>query len=277
MKGKNKSVRSFERLETRELMAGNVTASVTSGSLNVTGDNAANMLQMTEVSGNRWEITGLAGTKINGKSQVTTGPVSQDVQVDLGGGNDNVTIQNGSVPHILNVFGDDGNNMTTLHNVKVGYGLGVYGNDGNDTVVASNVNVQAIGGIYYSVFALGDGNNTVVANNLRARDMRVYTGSGMDSVTVTNSTLQSGSSLTLDTGDGRDAVSLSKVKTDTLSVDVGGGNMDSVTSVKSTAGTATFADTDGTNGIIAGVGNNFGSQTIDPNFKYRSGDLQQDS
>jgi hypothetical protein len=278
MKGKNKSVRAFERLETRELMAGNVTAAVTSGSLYVTGDNAANMLQMTEVSGNRWKITGLGGTKINGKSQVTTAqPVTNDVQIDLNGGNDNVTIQNGSVPHILNVFGDDGNNVTTLHSVKVGYGLGVYGNDGNNTVVANKVNVQAIGGIYYSVFAFGNGNNVVAINNLRARDFRVYTGSGMDSVTVTNSTLQSGSSLTLDTGDGRDAVSLSKVKTDTLSVDVGGGNMDSVTSVKSTAGTATFADTDGTNGIIAGMDNHFGSQTIDPNFKYRSGDLQQDT
>jgi hypothetical protein len=100
----------------------------------------------------------------------------------------------------------------------------------------------------------------------------------MDSVTFTNSTLQSsGSSLTLDTGDGRDVVALTKVKTDAINVDVGAGNMDSVTSVKSTAGTATFDDTDGTNGIISGAGNNFGLQTIDPNFKYRSGDLQHNT
>src|SRR5215475_2967337 len=103
MKGKNKPVRSFERLETRELMAGNMTASVISGSLTVNGDNAANVLQMTEVSGNRWKITGLAGTKINGKSQVTTQAVTHDIQLYLNGGNDNVTVQNGSVPHILNV------------------------------------------------------------------------------------------------------------------------------------------------------------------------------
>src|SRR5262249_45042609 len=158
-------------------------------------------------------ITGLAGTKINGQSQVTTAPVTHDVQVDLNAGNDNVTIQNGSVAHILNVFGDDGNNVTTLQNVQVGYGLGVYGNSGNDTVVVNNVNVQAIGGIYYSVFDLGDGNNTVVASQLSARDMRVYTGSGIDSVTVVNSTLQTGSQLTINTGNGRDAVALTKVKT----------------------------------------------------------------
>jgi hypothetical protein len=278
MKGKKKSVRSFERLETRELMAGNVTASVTSGTLNVNGDNAANIFQLTEVSGNRWKITGLGGTKINGKTQVTTGPVTYDVQIDTAGGSDHVTVLNGNVPHILNVFGDDGNNVTTLQNVKVGYGLGVYGNDGNDTVVANKVNVQAIDGIYYSVFDLGNGNNVVSINNLSARDFRVYTGLGMDSVSVTNSTLQPElSSLTINTGDARDAVALVNVKTPAISVDVGGGNMDVVTSVKSTADTATFADTDGTNGIISGVGNNFGTQTIDPNFKYRSGDLQHDT
>src|SRR5262249_15150119 len=122
------------------------------------------------------------------------------------------------------------------------------------------------------------GNNVVSANNLRAWDMRVYTGSGMDSVAVTNSTLQPGSSsLTLNTGDGRDAVALSKVTTNAINVDVGGGDMDSVSSVNSTADTATFADTDGTNGIISGVGNHFGSQTIDPNFTHRYGDLQHDT
>ncbi|HTQ39688.1 MAG TPA: hypothetical protein VMJ32_11715 [Pirellulales bacterium] len=278
MKGKNKPVRSFERLETRELLAGNVTWAVVGGSLTVNGDNAANMLQLTEVSGDRWKITGLAGTKIDGKSSVTTGPVTHDVQLYMNGGNDNVTVKNATVPHILNVFGADGNNTTTLDNVKVGYGLGVYGNAGNDVVMATNVNVEAIDHIYYSVFDLGDGNNTVIANHLSAWDMRVYTGSGMDSVNVMNSTLQPGtSSLTVNTGDGRDAVSLSKVKTDAINVDVGGGNMDSVSVVKSTAGTATFADTDGTNGIISGMGNDFGSQTIDPNFKYRSGDLQHDT
>lgn len=174
MKGKKKSVRSFERLETREMMAGNVTASVISGDLLVNGDNSANLFQMTEVSGNRWKITGLGGTKINGKTQVTTQAVTRDVQIDAAGGNDNVTILNGSVPHILNVFGEDGNNVTTLQNVKVGYGLGVYGNDGNDTVVANNVNVQAIDGIYYSVFDLGDGNNVASINNLRVRFSRLH-------------------------------------------------------------------------------------------------------
>lgn len=99
----------------------------------------------------------------------------------------------------------------------------------------------------------------------------------IDTVTVTNSTLQLGSSLTLNSGDGQGAVALSKVKTETLSVDVGGGDMDSASSVKSTADAATFDDTDGTNGIIAGVKNHFGSQEIDDNFTHRSGDLQQDS
>jgi hypothetical protein len=50
-----------------------------------------------------------------------------------------------------------------------------------------------------------------------------------------------------------------------------------VTSVKSTAATATFADTGGTNGIILGVDNDFGSQTIDPSFTHRFGDLQHDT
>ncbi len=186
------------------------------------------------------------------------------------GGNDNVTVKNGEVPLILNVFGEDGNNVTTLMNVTVGYGLGVYGNDGNNIVVANNVTVQAIDHIYYSCFVFGNGNNVVSINKLNAWDFRVYTGSGMDTVVITNSTLQADAPLTINTGDGRDAVALVNVHIDTLSVDVGGGNLDAVTSVKSSATTATFADTNGTNGIISGVQNSFGSQTIDSNFMYRA-------
>ena len=37
--------------------------------------------------------------------------------------------------------------------------------------------------------------------------------------------------------------------------------------------TATILDTDGTSGYISGAGNDFGTQTIDPNFTRRSGDL----
>ncbi len=91
--------RSFERLEHRSMMAGNVTAAVVGGNLTITGDNTANMLTLTEIGDTgKWQITGLK-TSINGNApKLVTGPITGDIVVNLGGGNDKLTIQDGNIP-----------------------------------------------------------------------------------------------------------------------------------------------------------------------------------
>ena len=58
-----------ERLQARELLAGDVTAAVTNGFLVIRGDDAANELTIERISGDRVQVTGATGTTINGLTQ----------------------------------------------------------------------------------------------------------------------------------------------------------------------------------------------------------------
>ena len=57
--------RRFELLETRSLLAGNVGVIQTGGLLTITGDAAANNVQISQLANGDWLVKGIA-TKING-------------------------------------------------------------------------------------------------------------------------------------------------------------------------------------------------------------------
>jgi len=59
---RQKNRRSFERLETRQMMAGNVSAAVVGTNLTITGDNLENYLTLHEIGDTgRWEVSRSAG------------------------------------------------------------------------------------------------------------------------------------------------------------------------------------------------------------------------
>jgi len=79
---------SFQQLENRLTMAGNVIASVSSHSLYLTGDSRANNLQIVQLANGQYQVTGKDGTTINGQAQKTFSGVTADLIVNLNGGND---------------------------------------------------------------------------------------------------------------------------------------------------------------------------------------------
>ena len=77
--------RRFELLETRSLLAGNVTVAVNAGELDIIGDNANNNIQVTQLVSGAWKISGTA-TLINGLTTpyTTTDPVTGNTSLVQG-------------------------------------------------------------------------------------------------------------------------------------------------------------------------------------------------
>ncbi|MFO0902267.1 MAG: hypothetical protein U0939_04660 [Pirellulales bacterium] len=84
----------LEALERREVLAGNVTASVVGSTLTLTGDGADNSLAIVALGNNRFSIAGL-NTTING-STAAFSPAGTILNItgNLGGGNDNLGLTN---------------------------------------------------------------------------------------------------------------------------------------------------------------------------------------
>ncbi len=189
------SHRGFERLETRALLAGNVTA-VYTGGLTITGDDAANSITVSELPSGMWKVQG-NGATINGSKNafITSGPVS-DIIIDLKNGNNSLTVQNGTLPSFFDI--------TT--------------GTGNDTLLVSNLTSDN------AVFNLGDGNNTATVKNFSTNNFFDLNGGvGADTFTVTN--VKIGSNSVIDPADGRNIVTINGFSTDSFfDLDGGAGN-----------------------------------------------------
>lgn len=188
---------SLEQCESRQLMAGNVSVAVNSGNLSITGDDAANGVQITQALNSTGQpiqgsyvISGLnqgnSATLLNGQAgPLTRTGITGNVDVNLRGGSDRFTTGIAAPRHL---FAND----LTVH--------------------------------------MGEGNNSVNLNNISVRDdVTVTSGSGVDDVLVRgvvgNSIFSSDANLLIATGGGADRVSLLNffVRND-ASIDSGGGN-----------------------------------------------------
>ena len=84
----------LESLERREVLAGNVTASVVGATLTLKGDGADNSLAIVALGNNRFTVTGL-NTTINGSTAAFSPNQSIfNITGNLGGGNDNLGLTN---------------------------------------------------------------------------------------------------------------------------------------------------------------------------------------
>jgi hypothetical protein len=203
---RQKNRRSFERLETRQMMAGNVSAAVVGTNLTITGDNLENYLTLHEIGATgRWEVVGLK-TSINGNAPhfSTSGPI-ESITINLNGGNDRLTIQGGGISS-LNINAGDGNDRTILANLQIGNLLfnGDSSDDpkgGNDSLTINSTNVSG-----QSTINLDGGNDSATVNNSQLGTLSIDGGAGNDSTNIKNSHV--GKSLTLIGEDGNDATTL---------------------------------------------------------------------
>jgi hypothetical protein len=101
----------MESLENRQMLAGNVSAVITgAGNLVVTGDGAANEIDVAIDSTGQVSITGNAGTTVD-IGNLATAQVSGDVRINLGGGDD-----------VVSLYGVD--SSAPIRNVSINTGTG---------------------------------------------------------------------------------------------------------------------------------------------------------
>jgi hypothetical protein len=239
------------------------------------------------------------GTKIDGGTKAKSFPGVTDIVIQLGSGNDTADVFNGTLSGRIQVEYDtsgtgtkttqlinlniefigfhqdvQGKSFVTISNASMFGGIDLFTGPNNDVISLTNVYMGA--GMDLNA---GDGKNVISVANINSRSSSsdvIFAGNGRDVIAVSHYFAASG--LEVEASDGTDNVALSGVTVGngTLDVEAGPGNSDVVAVVDCTADMATFSDTGGTNGYIVGAANHFGTQSIDPNFTHRFGDLQHD-
>jgi hypothetical protein len=202
----------FESLESRQMLAGDIQATLVGGNLTLTGDNATNAV---EIRG-----TGVAG-------EVAVRPLAKAGQTTLEGGIDEIifTGVTGSVKYLGNLGDDD----CIVHDLAVGGDLRIEIPEGS-----SNVRI----GIWVAYGLLSTGDVTVGGTlSVRAWDLagpdgndyvflgrtwvngraEVYTGGGNDTLEVYNA---AAGIVEFFTGDGNDAINIAYLQATNPAVSV---------------------------------------------------------
>lgn len=281
----------FERLEDRRFMAGDVAAALSGQDLLIDGDNIGNEIRIVQVASGNVTVTGLNGTTINGLPSVTfINPnlikseirmndgadrvvisgvpglaVTNDLNVELGAGDDILNAANTRIGANFSVKGESGIDRVTASNLQVGTdmnvdtgldrgivsisnstidgALGLVADAGNDTVtfsgltVGGNVIVETKAGADrvtmngISAFALeaatDEGADRVSLSSIATlEDLKVSTGVGNDVITLDQ--INAGKSVSVDAGDGTDSVAASAVAAAEDAIFIGGAGVDTL-------------------------------------------------
>ncbi len=186
----------FEDLESRVMLAGDVTAAFSDGTLTLTGDTAANQVHVLRFF-DTIEVVATDGTSINGGAGIDSISLSQleNLSVDLGTGADVLSVNTfGSAP--MRLSGDLDINMSAGADlVALGVRIGSQSGNLNDLVVEGEANISlGVGNdtLWMEDVEIGSGMDTTVLN-LLAED-------GNDNMTNLNVTLN-GAAI-IDLGDG---------------------------------------------------------------------------
>jgi len=228
----------FQQLEDRRLMAGNVDVSVSGGDLFITGDNAANGVQITQVVTQGRAVAGFylisgltqggAATTINGQVSVNVNGVTDDVTINLRDGGDRFRTGLGTISFAddVNVNLGSGNNELSLNRVRVRDDVSINSGNGVDTVFLRGVvGTSAANPDADLSINTGEGADTVILFHFFVRDdVNIDTGFGQFDDTVLLVTGNVGDDVTIRTRDGGDDVFIDTVGVnDTLQVETGSG------------------------------------------------------
>ncbi len=187
MPAKNRFSPKFEKLEQKQLLAGDVFVSVANGSLLIEGDAQDNQVSVSagDERGS-FIVRGENGTNVNyegseGDSQEVSG-VRRDIVVNTGGGDDSVTID-GVRARRLTVRTGAGNDVVSVLNSRA-VDLAFATGSGNDAASVSNTRINR------GNLSTNRGSDVVTVSDLSARRLQINGGSGADSISVTDSAIR---------------------------------------------------------------------------------------
>src|SRR5262245_37662066 len=202
----------LERLESREVLAGNVHAFVSGGNLHIDGDSQANEILIEQSAPKSFTISSRDGTTtINGQAgPLTFNGVRKNVQINLKGGND-----------VAELDGADAGALVVKNGLFVDMGSGA------DQLLMNNVHVLRLhvnmGGGADLINVGDDGNNSGV---MVTKEAIVVTGSGKDDARFANSIFKR--FLNLDMGNHNDTTTIQDTSVRRRSVINGGPGTDTL-------------------------------------------------
>lgn len=271
----------IENLESRQMMAGDVSAYAISKILYVNGDSASNGIVLTsDVNG----VITVAGIEQGGAATTINGGVSstftkiKDIVISMNKGDDAIVATDLYVNGNLYISGGKDNDAiglgefedTGLIDDAVDSILGaltvkksfiIDGGDGNDALMARNVTVNKS-----LVVNMGIGDDVVVfdadgvgpgVNVLKTAT--ISTSNGNDQVSLSRMTVAK--SLTVSTSNDQDLVELDGITVKTLSVPLGSGDDEVIVGNSSVTKKATFNGDSGVNEFTDLGGNTFNKLT----------------
>jgi len=198
-----------EGLENRAMLAGNVSVAVSGGSLVITGDIAGNGVSVQQLDNGKYFVTGFSvsggNTTVNGSlaGKVVTG-VTNDINVDLDGGNDVFVMSNRASRRAELAADLSGGTAGPIQASPQAPSANV---DPGLTRVPKNLSVATEDGADGIGMTVRVGSNDLNGGNHVGGVANLKTGSGDDRVIVNNSTIFD--DLLMDTGAGADNVNTS--------------------------------------------------------------------
>ena len=124
---------SYERLEKRCLLAGNVVVSLEGSTLLVAGDQLSNQIDVAQNSNGEVVFTGRDSTTINGLAEFTFNQTFDRTRFELNDGSDEVTLNVFEGGRELRFLGGDGDDRLEANAVTARY-FHFQGNAGDDAV-----------------------------------------------------------------------------------------------------------------------------------------------
>ncbi len=175
----------IEVLESRTLLAGNVTTATLGDTLRLTGDAADNAIEVQPLASDQYRIIGLGGTTVNGKPEVVA-KTRKDLSIDLGGGRDSATLTAVSVTRDALLANSE---EVSIGSTSVGHDLGVTVGTGTGGSFGNAIAIDSTTVGHDLAVATGDGTAEVSFGKLSVQGRStVRTGSGNDLVKVKDST-----------------------------------------------------------------------------------------
>lgn len=210
----------LDQLEHRNVLAGNVLASVKGGVLELLGDAEVNQISVVFDAKHNATISALDDTTINGLDtpvsfqkvkgltafmregddvlDVSNGKLTKPVNIYMGADNDTLLMTDMSIAGKSTISLGDGDDTADLLNVKWGERTQFLGGAGLDNVTMSNVK-----GGERTTINLGDDDDTATITDSTFNErFQLLTGAGNDSLTMDN--IKGGERTVINLGDGDD-------------------------------------------------------------------------
>ena len=166
---------SYQTLEGRRLLAGDVSVALSGSTLVVTGDDLSNQIEVSQNANGDVLFTGLDSTTINGQTAFTFTQTFERSRFELNDGADEVSFDGFEGGREFRFLGGDGDDRLEATGVSARF-YHVQGNDGDDAIQLSNSSTQRS-----AYFHLGDGDDVLAVESFDAgRNFKVFGNAGDD-------------------------------------------------------------------------------------------------